>query len=195
VGRVPDISFVVSCYDRPKSLFTCLASLADQTSDWNEIIVTDNSIDPAIQSRHMDACSQFGATYIPTRVVGCYHSAEIGAQSAQAEWLSFPSDDSYFCPKFAEEMLATAKATGANLVFSEMVYNGRWSGEPYHLMDTAPCLNRIDKTGFLVKRDKFPGFPDKGNGESCAADGLLIDRLVREGIKWAKCNSILAVHN
>jgi glycosyltransferase involved in cell wall biosynthesis len=192
----PDISFIVSCYDRPDMLRCCLASLAVQTHKNFEVIVTDNAPKASEnQLSHEGLCNAVGAKYINTEATGCYHSAEMGALLASGTFVNFPSDDSYYMPTFAEEMLKAAWEQSLEMVFCEMVYNGRWPSESYHLMGTAPCLNHIDKTGFLIRRDKFYGFPDKGEGGYCAADGLLIDRLVREGIKHNKVHGILAVHN
>jgi hypothetical protein len=92
-------------------------------------------------------------------------------------------------------MLKAAREQNLDLVYADQIYNGRWESEPYHLMGVQAKLNSIDKTGFLLKRSLFLGFPDKGDGGSCAADGLLIDRLVNQGIRHGYAPGILSVHN
>jgi hypothetical protein len=92
-------------------------------------------------------------------------------------------------------MLKAAREQNLDLVYADQLYNGRWEAEPYHLMGVEPRLNKIDKTGFLLRRSKFYGFPDKTDGGPCAADGLLIDRLVNSGIRHGYAPGILSVHN
>lgn len=191
----PDISFIVSAYDRPEMLLCCLASLACQTHQAIEVLVTDNSHDSVTQALHREHCNQLGATYIHTGLPGCYHSAEVGAQSARGTFLCFPSDDGYMVPTFAEVMLKDAREHNLDLLICGAVYGPRWSSERYHLMETAARLNFVDKTNFILRRSLFPGFPDKGSGESCAADGLLIDRLVNQGVRHACIADVMVVHN
>jgi glycosyltransferase involved in cell wall biosynthesis len=190
-----DLSFIVSAYDRPEHLICCLASLNIQTHKDIEVIVTDNSNDPTTQEFHREYCEQLGARYIHTGLPGCYHSAEEGAKHATGTWLGFPSDDSYFVPHYAEFMLKAARDQNLDLVYAEQLYSPRWESEPYHLMGVKAQLNFIDKTGFLLKRSLFTGFPDKIANAPCAADGLLIDRLVASGIRHGYAPGILSVHN
>src|SRR5690348_12921059 len=100
-----DITYIVSAYDRPQSLKSCLASLNNQTNDDYQLIVTDNTTDECMSSIHEEICRNFNAFYLNTRQPTCYHSAEIGAKFAWGTWLAFPSDDSYYVPTFAETML------------------------------------------------------------------------------------------
>jgi glycosyltransferase involved in cell wall biosynthesis len=191
-----DLSFIVSAYDRPEHLICCLASLALQDGAETEIIVTDNSNDPTTQAFHREYCEQLGARYIHTGLPGCYHSAEVGAQYASGAYLSFPSDDSYYVASFAEVMLKAAHERELDLAYCEMLYSPRWPGDKYRLLGVEPRLNKIDKTGWLIRRSKFYGFPDKGEGQYCAADGMLIERLVADpSIKHGFVDSCLVVHS
>jgi GT2 family glycosyltransferase len=192
----PDISFIVSTYNRPEMLWCCLASLRAQTHKNIEIIVTDNATDIGVKATHRSACSLFDAQYIAANVLTCYHSAEMGVASASGTFLCFPSDDSYYVPTFAAEMLKVATERQASLVYCEMVYNPRWPMDTYRLLGAKPQLNHIDKTGFILRRDKFLGFPNKPESSmACACDGYLIDELVGQGVSHAKHERILAVHN
>jgi glycosyltransferase involved in cell wall biosynthesis len=189
-----DISFIVSCFDRPEMLLCCLASLNCQSHREIEVIVTDNSNDSVTQSYHKEYCGQLGAKYLHTGLPGCYHSAEVGAQYASGEYLCFPSDDGYMVPTFAEVMLKDARGQNLDLLICGAVYSPRWESERYHLMEVAARLNFVDKTNFILKRDKFIGFPDKTLG-ACAADGMLIDRLVASGIRHGVISDVMVVHN
>lgn len=190
----PDISFIVSAFDRPIALLGCIASLKLQTHKNIEIIITDNgdsNIVCEFNRDYVEIDDIFDVKYVETLGPTCYHSAEVGAQYARGRYLCFPSDDSYYCPPFAEEMLKAADLNNWDLVYCEMLHSFR--GSKYAVLGTEARLNRIDKTGFLVKRELFPGFPDKTGGD-CAADGLLIERLVRSGIRHGKVDSCLVVH-
>jgi hypothetical protein len=163
-----------------------------------EVIVTDNAEGHCFKTLNKKVCDDYflgNVTYINTALPSCYHSAEVGAEMAKGRFVVFPSDDSYYCPVFAEVMLKAMDERELDLLLCGVVYNGRWPDEPYHLMDVAARLNHVDKTSFMLKCSLFPGFPDKGDGGSCAADGLLIDRLVAGGIRHDVINDILVVHN
>jgi len=58
-------------------------------------------------------------------------------------------------------------------------------------------MSKIDKTGFMVRRGWFNGFPGKKMLDPGPApcDGMLIDGLVGRGIKHGKVKEILMVHN
>jgi GT2 family glycosyltransferase len=198
VTETPDISYIVSAFDRPKSLRCCLASLSVQTHQNFQVIITDNAEPGSFHQKWNEDIWREDivlADYINTALPGCYHSAELAAQSARGIWLSFPSDDSYFVPHYAEFMLKAAREQSLDLVYAEQLYSPRWENEPYHLMGVKAQLNSIDKTGFFLKRSKFMGFPDKIANAPCAADGLLIDRLVASGIRHGYAPGILSVHN
>lgn len=193
-----DLSFIVSAYDRPWLLTCCLASLRSQTHQNIEVIVTDNGDDVANVAEHRAACAYFGATHIRTEGPTCYHSAEVGAVKAKGEYLCFPSDDSYYVPTFAAEMLTMARDNQLDLAYCEMIYNPRGTVNHYHVLGVQPRLNMIDKTGFLVRKDKFHGFPGKPETAApCGADGLFVDQMVNSvlGVRHQKHPGILVVHN
>jgi glycosyltransferase involved in cell wall biosynthesis len=191
-----DISFIVSAFDRPEMLKCCLASLRVQTHRDIEIIVTDNSQDPDVRDMHYDTAYHFGAKYLATKASNPYHSAEMGAKIASGEYLCFPSDDSYYVPPFAAEMLKYGRFYDLDLVYCNLVYDGRWEGEPYFVMDVEPRLNVIDKTNFIVRKSVFPGFPDQPDAPvAFAADGMMIERLMKAGVSHRKHKGVMVVHN
>jgi hypothetical protein len=205
---MPKVSYIVSAYDRPAALCCCLASLALQTDFDFEVIVADNA--PTFQQQVFNdtvvmhlADSRF--RHLDTTVAktcagwDCYHSAEIANGWAHGEWLCFPSDDSYYMPTFQEKLLSAASAHGWGLVYCDMIYDGRGAGNcgQYHYVDVSPRVSRIDKTGFLVRRELFTGFPGKPSAAPgpSAADGLLVEDLVRRGVPHGKVGEPLMVHN
>ena len=191
----PRVSFIVSAYDRPEHLKLCLQSLVLQTmTDWDAIVM-DNAVSPEARMAHWSVCSGARVRYVATpspHNVSCYHSADYAVQHiAKGEWLCFPSDDSYYVPQFAERMLAAADAGGWQLVYSNLV----WGRQGIHTqLDCKPQLCCIDKTNFMIRRDKMIPFPGKQNGP-CCADGHLIDVLVADGIVVGKVDQLLVVHN
>ena len=186
------VSYIVSAYDRPELLRCCLASLAAQTDRNREIIVADNS--PAQVNRRI--AEQFDVRYFHTNMFDCYWAAEwVVAHEARGEWLCFPSDDSYYAPIFQETLLDTADKNGWQLVYCDMVYDRRIGGR-YSVLNVEPRLDHIDKTGFLLNRGWWIGFPDKPSRPGpCAADGMMIDRIMATRIRHGKVPEVLVVHN
>ena len=184
------ISFIVSAYDRPDYLRCCLASLALQTRP-HEILVACNSDTHEMYAAHLDVAVQFHVPIWPT-TGGCYNASnEIAEHYAEGDWLCFPSDDSYYVPRFSEIMLATAEAASWDFVYCDMLYDRHPEGL-YRVMNAQPRTCAIDKTNFLVKRAVFRGFPPH---ESDWRDGALAEQLVAEGVRHGKAPGVLVVHN
>jgi hypothetical protein len=212
---MPKVSYIVSAFDRPYMLRCCLASLAVQTDRDLEVIVADNSDD--FCGQHQEIVADFcdlRFRHIDTGCVktckgwDCYNSAEYVAAlpSVTSEWLCFPSDDSYYVPTFQQTMLYCAEKNGWDLVYCDMLRNddsteGRKmtgaQGDYYFHWNTAPHVGGIDKVGFFVKRNLFTSFPDKNTDSQGpkACDGLLIEDLVKSGVKHGKASGLIAVHN
>jgi glycosyltransferase involved in cell wall biosynthesis len=190
------ISYIVSTYHRPDLLPCVLHSLKVQTSSDFEVLVTDNSTDLKMIRKNrlaVDILDDDRFQYCNVKFSDCYTSAEWGVRNAKGEFLCFPSDDSYYVPHFGELMLKAARKDNLELVYCNMIYDPRYFGH-YWVLDVEARHTRIDKTGFLLKRDRFINFPGKINS-ACDADGYLIDELVRRGIKHGKIVDIMVVHN
>lgn len=198
----PKISFIVSAYDRPRQLACVLASLQVQTFENIEVVVVDNQRDYAVRHENETRVRNMvdrRMRYAACECAHCYYSSEQGASLVCGEWLCFPSDDNYYVPAFAELMLKAAELTegneGVGFVYCDMVYDPRLHGV-YSVVDVRPQVNNVDKGGFLIRRELFlevGGFPDKENGVVC--DGLLIEELVRRGVRGVKAPGVLWVHN
>ncbi len=196
---MPKLSFVVSTCDRPGMLPIVLHSLAVQTFPDFEVIVTDNSVQSqAANWLLVDSLdSRFRHANTASLDIGqCYWTAEWAVKNeVKGDFVCFPSDDSYYVPVFAEVMLSAAERNRWDLVYCNMVYDGRYNGRHYSMVEVLPKINCIDKTGFILKRDWFDEFPGKVPGERVPADGMMIESLVRKGISHGKVPDVLMVHN
>jgi len=183
------VSFIVSAYDRPKHLACVLQSLLLQTEQDFEIMVTDNG--KAFTGAHRATCEDASSTirYENPMLTDCYTSANWGATQAKGDYLCFPSDDGYYVPRFLETML---RAAPADLIFCDCVFDGH--GRVYAHEVIRPEVDHIDKGGFLIRREVFPGFNGAPVGP-CAADGWMIEQVVKSGASLAKVPGILWVHN
>jgi hypothetical protein len=194
--RQVSISYIVSTYHRPDLLPCVLHSLKVQTSRDFEVLVTDNSTDPNLIMQNkaiVDSLDDSRFHYFNVQLPECYSSAEWGVSRSMGEFVCFPSDDGYYVPRFGELMLKAARQHQLELVYCNMVYDPRYFGV-YWVLDVEAKHTKIDKTGFLLRRDRFINFPGKING-ACDADGYLIDELVRQGIRHGKVVDIMVVHN
>jgi hypothetical protein len=190
----PLVSYIVSALDRPDLLRCCLASILTQSAQACDIIVTDNATSPLMKLMNQRVSSfDSRILYLNTQAATCYHSAEIGAAQAIGKYLCFPSDDSYYVPCFQELMVQEAESRDLQLVYCDMLFDGRRMGGKYGVLNVQPQLNHIDKTGFLVRRDVFDGFKEKDS--SSAADGYFIEEMLSRGIRHGKLSDVLAVHN
>jgi len=177
------VTFIVSAFEKPLTLNCCLASLNAQKGMEIEIIVACNSRGDGVCVAHDLAAMYFEARVIHTGRMGagdCYSAAEIVVREARGEWLCFPSDDSYYVPTFLERMIETATTNSWEFVYCDMLYASRWTRGEYRVMNVQPKRGAIDKTCFMVRRDKFPdtGFPGRaGGGKACEADGELAEYL------------------
>ncbi len=80
----------------------------------------------------------------------------------------------------------------ADLIYCDCIYDGH--GVKYASMDVAPVGGRIDKGGFLLRRECFSGFAGPA-GIDRAADAWLIEALIRTGVTHTKAPGYLWIHN
>jgi glycosyltransferase involved in cell wall biosynthesis len=180
-------SFLVSAFDRPNHLACLLRALQVQTQPDFEVMVADNS-PGGVMGRVVKDIRDDRFQHIRTGMGNCYESANWLASYATGDYFCFPNDDNYYVPLFLELMLAP----DVDLTYCDMVYDPR-GGTEYRAVTVEPVMNLIDKGGFLIRRKKFQPFPWQ---ESLIyADGMLIERLVAEGVSHKKVPGILWVHN
>lgn len=208
----PDISYIVSAYNRPLMLPACLWSLAQQTHRSFEVIVTDNSTDRGIakhQERTVDQINASGLlgnpaprfVYVNTsqkiKISDCYRSALYAVENhARGNWYCFPCDDTYLVPEFGERMLAAAYSRNADFLYCKYCVVGAdassYSG--YRVWTMTP--GRTIKTSLFVRASVFQGFP--GIADSAApvlADWAYSSRMRERNIRTATVDEVLVVHN
>ena len=202
----PSVSYIVSAYDRPAALLCCLASLALQTDGDFEVIVADNNPNPARRKENETVVRWFDDRFYHVNSsqwsdispgYECYWAAEeiVNRGFAKGDYFCFPSDDSYYVNVFQETLLKAAREFDFQLVFCDMLYDRRIGGR-YSVLDVQPVSCAIDKTGFLIRRDVWIGFPTKPTElRSSCADGEMIAEVVRRGARHGKVQECLVVHN
>ncbi len=204
---VPEISYIVSAYDRPQMLPICLHSIKCQSHQDFEVIVTDNAINDALAKANEQAVKLIGDPrfrYVRTAhkitVSDCYYSAEWAIKHlARGRWYAFPCDDTYLVPEFGERMLTQAIRDNAKFVYCEKVLVGTTPGggyeSGYHLWTMAP--RRTTKTTFIVRASVFPGFNGKtATSGANLADYILCAQLMEAGVKITSVPGVcLLVHN
>ncbi len=195
------ISFIVSAFDRLWPLRSCLASLMCQGEPF-EIIVTCNATDIVMVSEIKAICQQHKVLMIETGEMGStcpYSAAEMAVPETKGDWLCFPSDDSYYLPRFSELMLRAAEQNQWDLVLSEAVlYSKDRQRHPEyipHVHTQEARLHCVDKTAFIVKKSWFEGFPGKIPHQPVSCDGLLIESLRKRDIRFGAARGCLVVHN
>jgi glycosyltransferase involved in cell wall biosynthesis len=201
----PRVSFIVSAFNRPNALNLCVASLRLQTCKEFEVIIADNSRDGMISfahkqtARNMTEAQQFCKHISTAEAAGrdCYESANLAANVAKGEYLCFPSDDGYYAPRFLELMLM--HGSDSDLMYCNCIWDGRGYGKGEELIHLVvePRRGKIDKGGFLVKREVFMksgGFKGPFGPERCE-DGFFIERLIRSGVTHRKVDITGWIHN
>ncbi len=205
----PEITYIVSAFNRPVMLPVALWSIKGQTHQDFECFVTDNSEDRAIQNLHKQAIADMRDPrfiHVPTvkriKVSDPYWAAEwVISHLAKGRWVATPCDDTYLMPQFAERMLRHAERERADFVWcrwpvvgQEAAGNQVHPDMGYGVWDIK--LHRTPKTGFLFKRSKFHGFTGKlDRAGYCNADYFLSSQMAQDGARLACLSDILLVHN
>ncbi len=206
----PDISYIISAYNRPWMLPVCVWSLLGQSHRNFEVIVTDNATDKWTIAAHQKAIADAKA-YDPSRaerfiyvhtgkkikVSDCYWSAEWAVKNiARGQWLCFPCDDTYLAPEYGARMLTRAYEKSLDMVICGDVVlgpegNGRVGYKHWKMVP-----GRASKTTFMVRADKFPGFNGKLQYEGATmADWQLTRDIERVGSVGTVEDQLMVVHN
>lgn len=199
------ISFIVSSWNRPLPLLTCISSLLQQDGQ-NEIIVCDNTPEGANKEEIWVLCEKLKVKFYdtskqcPPNINAGYKAQNIGARTAKSDWLCFPSDDCYYVPGFAKVMLDAALEMRWELVYCDMLYDPRYnrvaSEGVYAVVPVYPRLRFIDKSNFIVRSSKFPRSGFSETHPNGYGDWEMINHLIKEkNIKHGKAPGILMVHN
>jgi glycosyltransferase involved in cell wall biosynthesis len=202
---VPDISYIVSCYNRPELLPICLHSLKVQTHKNFEVIVTDNAKDSKVANRHKQIVAELNQgdgrfRYLKTNGKDCYWSAETGVKKARGNWYCFPCDDIYYVPQFGHKLLSAAVKNQWDFVTAGRVIIGpdACGFDEYHVWRLGRPLFPTGKAEFLIKANRFRGFPGKApTSVSVNCDRVLGQQIMFEDsdIPWGVVDEVLLVHN
>lgn len=205
--HAPDITYIVSAFNRPVMLPVILWALAGQKHRNFEVIVTDNATDDETSAKHRAAvqCVQGNVPEIPFRyvrtakkihVADCYHSAEYAIKTyARGQWYCFPCDDTYLAPDFGQKMLKAAYSHGWQFVYTKSVVVGSEASGGSGPQIWTMQVGRTVKTSFIVKASIFPGFVRTGTPAPVEADYFLGSVLRSKGIPMGSVDEIMVVHN
>src|SRR5712671_6529740 len=197
------VSFIVSSFERPISLMTCVTSLINQVAIEKEIIVIDNSNDPLMVSviKETESINSLikvintkGLLEEPQRN-SCYEPSMIlGFEQSVGEWLCFPNDDSYYVPGFATVMVNTAERFNWDFVYCNMVYDPRWDGKTYSVVPGYPIVRYITKSSFIIRRHLFEKYRFPPH-EYDYRDYALADALVKDNVRMGCAPGVLHFTN
>lgn len=202
----PDISYIVSCFNRPVILPACLWSLYAQSHGDFEVIVTDNSPNDKMAQRirqivldMKDARFRYLRTAGKIEVSDCYWSAEYGMKRTTGRWLCFPCDDCYYPPEWGQRMLTTAYRQLLDLVLCESLVAGPepCGSDRYMKIDLGTPGFPGYKPSFIIKREKFAGWINKPTVPGCSG----VDRttlqylLANKGMRWGVARDLYYAHN
>jgi glycosyltransferase involved in cell wall biosynthesis len=205
VSDSPEISYIVSCFNRPLMLPVCLWSIKGQTHQDFEVIVTDNSVDDSIAAKHEQAVEdlrdprfRYFRTAKKIKVSDPYYSAEWAIKhEAKGRWYCFPCDDTYYVPQFAQRLLVASYKNQLDFVMcGTPVVSPLSAGRcrTYDLWDLG--IDTSIKPAFIVKSARFTGFHGKPNAPGAAAADCAVGReMCDRGIPWGVVNEVLLVHN
>ena len=197
-----DISYIVSLYNRTDQLRVCLAMLAAQTHQDFEIIITDNTTDPATAKANRELVTTMGGRYFATshlKVSDCYWSSEFGMTKATGRWLGFPCEDVYYPPQWAQRMLGAAVTNNWDLVLcSDVICGPDTCGAPFYMpLELGSASFPGYKSSFLAKRARFTGWINKPKMTACSGvDKTTLQYMVRDKeIRSGICRGLYYIHN
>ena len=193
----------------------CLWSIAGQNHRSYNVYVADNAVDDKIAAMHrraveyMDTFAELKGKFHYVRTAGktkvndCYWSAEYVIDNHPVgRWLTFPCDDVYYMPEFAQRMLSHAFREQADYVFTRWLVVGPeacgTSAIPeggYRIIEVR--LHKTPKTCFIVNRSVYKGFAFKQAGFSgpINADYFFSSQMVNDKVAISRLDDLLVIHN
>ncbi len=198
----PDITYVVSCYNRPVMLPVILWAIKGQSHTRFEVIVTDNADDNEIAAKHRLAVEQLDdprfkyiRTYRKIPVADCYWSAEYALKQAKGVWYCFPCDDTYLAPEFGARMLAHATQHCLDMVYCEDVVVGTDASGQSGYRVWKQYVSHTLKTSFIIRASSFPGFTKPGIPSPVAVDYFLSHLMEAADAKIDGVRECMVFHN
>jgi hypothetical protein len=201
----PRITFLVTVFTRPLNLFSSLGSLVVQTdSRWEAVIL--NNGQPSYQPlgiflamrNYAPLQLDYRRTANPQEGWDDYWASELAVEQgwARGKYICCASDDNYYVPEFVQVMCDAADENSWDLAYCDVLYDARGAGKR-SILTAAPQCCSIDKTAFIVRRDKWIGFPTKNTGpyKPTQCDGEAVEEMVRRGYSHGRVDQVLVVHN
>ncbi len=197
----PDITYVVSAYNRPVMLPVILWAIKGQTHFNFECIVTDNASDKAIAAKHElsvkqldDSRFKYVKTYGKIPIEDCYWAAEYGLKDARGIWYCFPCDDTYLVPEFGARMLSYGTQHCLDMVYCEDVVVGTDASGQSGYRVWKQYVGHTLKTSFIVRASSFPGFSKPHISTAAAVDYFFSHTMNKSGARIGSVRECMVVH-
>lgn len=117
IEHMPSVSAVIPSYNRRDLLHEALASVVDQTTPVQEIIVVDDGSTEQL----CDVAIHFGARFIRQENAGAAAARNCGLRAAHSEWVAFLDSDDLWQPEKIERQWSALQQYSADLCFTDMV--------------------------------------------------------------------------
>jgi len=215
--EAPEVSLVLSSYNRPELLPMSLGSIYAQSMQDFIVLVTDNALDAKTAAKHKAVVEYYAAldesegresrflyerTAAKIKVSDSYWSAEWGVEHLRklkllGRWLSFPCDDTQYFPLHLQTMLTAAAKNLWDCVITGLPVVGpagpTRSTAGYSLWELDGWAA---KDTFLLRSKHFFGFPGKPlESMPSASDTALIQALKKQGVRVGSVLQPTMVHN
>ena len=197
-----DLTYIVSAFNRPLQLATCLCSIRAQTHRNFECIVTDNSRIKENADAMKVVAGDERFKYLHTApliaVSDCYWSACEAVKKAHGNWLAFPCDDCYYPPEFAARMLSAGIRHSWDLILCGAAMMGPEASGRDGYCRWEMNVGKAWKSSFFVRRSVFPGFIGKPATQQVgptSADYTLVAGLNAQGVANGVVRDLYMVHN
>lgn len=200
------VSIIIPTLRRHASLSRALASARAQAAPEDtrvEIVVVDNSATGDAHAVVAAAAEGDGwpLLYVGEPRPGVANARNAGLRAASGRWIAFLDDDEEAAPDWLAQLLATARATGADAVFGPVEARADEAGDigglgPYfsRSLDRPDAADITDLAAYLgtnnslfararclASVDPFDASLNESGGE----DSLLLKRLVMQGRRFA----------
>lgn len=202
--RAP-LSVVVPTRNRPERLASCLAALAQELGDGDEVVVADSaSDDPGAVER---VAAQMGARVVRCDVKGASRARNAGWRATRHELVAFVDDDVQVLPGWADALVAAAGGEAAFVAGRTVAPEGTagplatvtW-GRPPDVVDRdtggafAASNNLLVRRAALLRTGGFDERLGAGTWLEGGEDLELIDRVLALGVTGRYAEAAVGVH-
>ena len=197
---MPRVSAVVGAFNRPGRLRTFSRVLVDQTfTDW-EAVVVDNSDQPEAIAASREMCKIDPRIRYEEMGIAAVHLSRhslalrcFGVDRDDHGRMDLGAERRHLClPLVLAEMDGNRGCDTGGVCLLRLRHREGQTFPTSRLRHYAEAC-QIDKTCYIIRRDKFPiPWPGKiGSRRSC---GILVNELVAKGIKLAKLQQIMCIN-